>query len=173
MRRTAPVHIALGHFDAAKTCKIQCADKPLRPKGASERQFALSRPLRLAALGPATHLKRRANRQNTRSELKLSFASSDIRTLCKRYASDARQYNPSGCSQVGGGPSNLRRTNRIGQCTPWSNLCSAAPARNSGRGVRPCVSRTGNLRIAALSDPSVSRFVSRPTHVMVSEIQSA
>src|SRR5579863_5075616 len=43
MRRAAPVHIALGHFDAAKTCKIQCADKPLRPKGASERQFALSR----------------------------------------------------------------------------------------------------------------------------------
>jgi hypothetical protein len=31
----------------------------------------------------------------------------------------------------------------------------------------------GNLRIAALSDPSVPRFVSRPTRVMVSEIQSA
>lgn len=31
----------------------------------------------------------------------------------------------------------------------------------------------GNLRIAALSDPSVPRFVSQPTRVMVSEIQSA
>ncbi len=31
----------------------------------------------------------------------------------------------------------------------------------------------GNLRIAALSDPSVPRFVSQPTCVMVDEIQSA
>ena len=43
MRRAAPAHLAQRHFDGAKTCKIQCADKPLRPKGASERQFALSR----------------------------------------------------------------------------------------------------------------------------------
>ncbi|WP_291712283.1 hypothetical protein, partial [Bradyrhizobium sp.] len=35
--RAAPPHVARGHFDAAKTCKNQCADKPLRPTGASER----------------------------------------------------------------------------------------------------------------------------------------
>jgi hypothetical protein len=42
MGKAAPAHLAPRRFDAAETCKIQCADKPLRPKGASERQFALS-----------------------------------------------------------------------------------------------------------------------------------
>ena len=42
MRRATPAHLAQRHFEAVKTCKIQCADKPLRPEGVSERQFALS-----------------------------------------------------------------------------------------------------------------------------------
>jgi len=42
-RRAAPAHVAQRHFRTTTTCEIQCADKPLRPKGASERQFALSR----------------------------------------------------------------------------------------------------------------------------------
>ena len=46
VRRAAPAHLAPGHFDVAKTCKNQCADNPLRPEGASERQFALSCPPR-------------------------------------------------------------------------------------------------------------------------------
>jgi hypothetical protein len=50
VRRAAPEHVGRRRFDAAKTCKIQCADKPLRPKGASERQFALSRRHSLAAV---------------------------------------------------------------------------------------------------------------------------
>ena len=49
VRRAAPPHIALGYFDATETCKNQCADSPLRPGGASERQFALSRPPRLVS----------------------------------------------------------------------------------------------------------------------------
>ena len=48
-------------FDAAKTCKNQCADKPLRPKGASERQFALSRRHSLAVTPSPS---RRRNRPN-------------------------------------------------------------------------------------------------------------
>src|SRR5579859_2675691 len=43
MQRAPLAHIAPGQLDGVKTCKIQCADKPLRPKGAGERQFALSR----------------------------------------------------------------------------------------------------------------------------------
>jgi hypothetical protein len=35
VRRTAPAHVAQRHFEAAKTCKIQCADKSLRPEGAA------------------------------------------------------------------------------------------------------------------------------------------
>jgi hypothetical protein len=42
VRRAAPAHVAMCRLDVAKSCKNQCADKPLRPKGASERQFALS-----------------------------------------------------------------------------------------------------------------------------------
>jgi hypothetical protein len=50
-RRAAPAHFAQRHFEAAKTCKIQCADEPLRPKGASERQFALSRRRSISSSG--------------------------------------------------------------------------------------------------------------------------
>ena len=56
MRRAAPAHLAPRHVDAAKTCKNQCADKPLRPKGASERQFALSRPRRSAVTVGILHV---------------------------------------------------------------------------------------------------------------------
>jgi hypothetical protein len=41
-RRAAAHHLAQCRSDGVARCKIQCADKPLRPKGASERQFALS-----------------------------------------------------------------------------------------------------------------------------------
>jgi hypothetical protein len=58
VRRAAPAHFALRYSDAAKTCKNQCADKPLRPKEASERQFALSRhPSKVIASKLAPHAK--------------------------------------------------------------------------------------------------------------------
>jgi hypothetical protein len=56
-------------------------------------------------------------------------------------------------------------------CTedPMTGCSDAA----SGRAFSEPKAGRGNLRMAALFDPSVPRFVCRPTHVMMSEIQSA
>jgi hypothetical protein len=56
----APAHLAPRRFDVAETCKIQCADKPLRPKGASERQFALSCRLNRAQSHAVSSLSKQA-----------------------------------------------------------------------------------------------------------------
>ena len=42
VHQAAPRHLVRRHFAIRKRCKNQCADKPLRPGGASEREFALS-----------------------------------------------------------------------------------------------------------------------------------
>ena len=54
VRRAPPTHPAQCRSDAIARCKKQCADKPLRPEGASERQFALScRPNRAGNITPS------------------------------------------------------------------------------------------------------------------------
>ena len=42
VHQAAPRHLVQRHFAIRKRCKNQCANKPLRPRGARERQFALS-----------------------------------------------------------------------------------------------------------------------------------
>ena len=58
--RTAARHLPRCRPDGVARCKNQCADNPLRPEGASERQFALSCPPRPPrpprSLVPSGHL---------------------------------------------------------------------------------------------------------------------
>ncbi len=80
-RRAAPAHVAQRHFRTTTTCEIQCADKPLRPKGASERQFALSRhpqpPILLGLLHPTENCKfEERKRQKFRADTCRQFPTS-------------------------------------------------------------------------------------------------
>jgi hypothetical protein len=44
VRRAAPAHLAPGHFDAAKTCKIQCADKAFATEGSQRTRVRFISP---------------------------------------------------------------------------------------------------------------------------------
>ena len=66
--RAAARHLARCRPDAVARCKNQCADKLLRPEGASERQFALSRSRSMGLTSPQRSnfsvLRNRASRIN-------------------------------------------------------------------------------------------------------------